>query len=132
MTTPVTPLVSRSLPQSTSHSLPPTPVVPQVPHHSAAHSPSLLSTGSTTQMPQTITTHQVSRTTKWRRSKNPEVRQHKVYLCKYCGEPTAGHRQERGHRYCPQQPGQVPLEEWRQLIKNKKQSLFSTGRQHSS
>ena len=61
-----------------------------VPQHSAAHSPSLLSTGSTSETPQTITTHQVSRTTKWRRSKNPRVQQRKVYLCKHCEEPTAG------------------------------------------
>ena len=61
-----------------------------VPQHSAAHSPSLLSTGSTSETPQTITTHQVSRTTKWRRSKTPRVQQRKVYLCKHCEEPTAG------------------------------------------
>ena len=41
-----------------------------VPQHSAAHSSSLLSTGSTSQTPQT--THQVSRTTKWRRLKETQ------------------------------------------------------------
>ena len=51
-----------------------------VPQHSAAHSLSLLSTGSTSQTPQTITIHQVSRTTKWRRSKNPQSQQRSVPL----------------------------------------------------
>ena len=59
-----------------------------VPQHSAAHSPSLLSTGSTSQPPPTLTTHQVSRTTKWRR----KILNHSNAKCTFAN--TEGNQQQ--------------------------------------
>ena len=73
----------------------------QVPLHSAASQVAVASSSQAN----------VSRTTKWRRSKNSLAQKRKVYRCKHCGEPTAGHPQEGGHRYRAKQPGHVSLEE---------------------
>ena len=41
-------------------------------------------------------------------------RRRKVYTCRVCGQPmkNTGHTHFRGIRYCPNAPGQIPLEEW--------------------
>ena len=41
-------------------------------------------------------------------------RRRKVYTCRMCGQPmkSTGHTHFRGIRYCPNAPGQIPLEEW--------------------
>ena len=43
-----------------------------------------------------------------------KVKQRKDYTCRICNQPmrNTGHRHFRGIRYCPNAPGQIPLEEW--------------------
>ena len=50
----------------------------------------------------------------------------KIYSCRKCGEPMAGgHSQYRGQRYCPNEPGALPLVGW-MAEKKQKRSLQLT------
>ena len=67
-----------------------------------------------------------SRTTLWRRRKKAaesgipptqaEPTKRKAYSCKVCGKPmtSEGHSQFKGKRYCPHEPGVLPLDQWLQ------------------
>ena len=82
--------------------------------------------------PSTSTKQSASRTTEWRQRKkaaasistsqastSTSVTSRKVYTCRICGNPmtSPGHTQYRGQRYCPEEPEQIPKEEWLALKK---------------
>ena len=118
-----------SQPATSTVSMPPPHVIilPGLPGPSAIPQPSS-SQFTSASSPSSLAAEPVceSRTTLWRRRKKAaesgipptqaEPTKRKAYSCKVCGKPmtSEGHSQFKGKRYCPHEPGVLPLDQWLQ------------------